>query len=137
MCVILICLLVFSMVLPSLSYLLSGPLPRDDAHLLPHTIFVQYDHHQPGVCLITIGSEGQIFTFPSHVHHKPGRGKKISEKLISCPVVNEQANSVIRSTDEVHALNPVNTVKKHEVCTVKFSKASVCKCGDAEHFWES
>lgn len=63
--------------------------------------------------------------------------KKISEKLISCPVVNEQANSVIRSTDEVHALNPVNTVKKHEVCTVKFSKASVCKCGDAEHFWES
>lgn len=58
-----------SPLLPTLSSLPYIRRPKD-AYLLPFSVLVQHDHHQPGVHLIAFLSEGQVFAIPCHVDHK-------------------------------------------------------------------
>ena len=47
-----------------------------DAHLLPFTVLVQHDDHQPGMHLVAFLSEGQVFAIPRHIDHKSGERKR-------------------------------------------------------------
>lgn len=69
-----------SPLLPTLSSLPYIRRPKD-AYLLPFSVLVQHDHHQPGVHLIAFLSEGQVFAIPCHVDHKSRERERERDKL--------------------------------------------------------